>query len=164
VLTDLVELARMRSRSEFLLLIAPQHFLVLDRSVYEPSRVAFTTRVARPPARPALADQAPTRLVAIAKAPGNPYPERIAVGRARNCDVVLRDPSVSKLHAHFTVDVAPLQLVDVGSHNGTRVNGRALSPARQVALVAGDVIAFGDVGARLVDATLLYDLLREEPS
>src|SRR3954468_24106547 len=37
----------------------------------------------------------------VVKAPGNPYPGGMSVGRARNLGVVMRDPSVSKLHAHL---------------------------------------------------------------
>ncbi len=136
--------------------------LLLVDGARDPSRVGFATRVATPArARASAAASASTgaRVIAIAKAAGNPYPERIALGRARNCDVVLRDPSVSKLHACFCLVDAALELTDVGSHNGTRVNGRALLPHRPMRLVVGDLIVFGDVAARLVDAALLRELV-----
>ena len=99
-------------------------------------------------------------MLEIIKAPGNPYPDRISVGRARNCDVVMRDPSVSKLHAHFRVGPMKLELVDIDSQNGTRVNGRALAPHQPQVVEAGDTILFGNVTTRMVDAHMLYDLLR----
>ncbi len=37
----------------------------------------------------------------IAKSEDSPYSDRFSVGRARNCDIVLRYASISKLHAHF---------------------------------------------------------------
>ena len=101
-------------------------------------------------------------LLEVSKAPGNPYPERISVGRARNCDVVMRDPSVSKLHAHFRLrEGGKLDLVDLESQNGTRVNGRALQANSPEWVGAGDTIMFGAVSARLVDSDSLFELLQE---
>jgi hypothetical protein len=159
-MVSLIELARERSRAEFVLVV-PRHFLLLDAALRDPALVAFVTRIARLSSRPsAVSDTQQPRIVAVAKAPGHPYPDRIGVGRARNCDIVLRDPSVSKLHAQFCVAGAALALVDIGSHNGTRINGRRLLRDRPTPLVPGDHVAFGDVATRLLDAALLYDLLR----
>jgi hypothetical protein len=97
----------------------------------------------------------------IAKAPGNPYPERISVGRARNCDVVLRDGSVSKLHAHFYVEGEALDLVDLESQNGTRVNGRTLAPHQRERILLADQIEFGAVHATVADAAALYELFAD---
>lgn len=102
-------------------------------------------------------------VAALAKAPGNPYPDRIAVGRARNCDIVLRDRSVSKLHAHFLVErehgpwVA--SVVDLNSHNGTRVNGTRVPSGGRATVGLGDVVTFGIVSVTLCDAGALHDLL-----
>src|SRR4051794_37256529 len=52
----------------------------------------------------------------------SPY-EDYGVGRARNCDVVLRAPSVSKLHARLRFQGSTLLITDVGSTHGTRVGG-----------------------------------------
>ena len=100
-------------------------------------------------------------LLEVSKAPGNPYPDRISVGRARNCDVVMRDPSVSKLHAHFRLrEAGKLDLVDQGSANGTRVNGRVIAVNAPEWVGPGDTILFGAVSARLVDSDGLFDLLQ----
>jgi hypothetical protein len=95
----------------------------------------------------------------VAKAPGNPYPDRISVGRARNCDIVLREPSVSKLHAHFLRLPGGLELSDFGSQNGTRVNGGVLPPQTPRPVRSGDRLSFGTVETKLVDGADLYDLL-----
>jgi hypothetical protein len=101
-------------------------------------------------------------LLEVSKAPHNPYPDRISVGRARNCDIVMRDPSVSKLHAHLKLgDAGRLDLIDLGSANGTRVNGRVVEANTPEWVAPGDVILFGTVHARLVDADALFDLLQE---
>jgi len=100
-------------------------------------------------------------IVPIAKAPHNPYPDRVSVGRATNCDIVLRDASVSKLHAHFR-DFAsgPLRVVDLGSSNGTKVNGAPLEPQRPVVLEPGDTLQVGGAKARVADGEALYEFLR----
>jgi hypothetical protein len=98
----------------------------------------------------------------VSKAPGNPYPDRVSLGRARNCDLVMRDPSVSKLHAHFRLrEPGKFDLIDLGSQNGTRVNGRALPPNDPEWVAPGDIILFGAVTAKLVDSDALFDLLQE---
>jgi hypothetical protein len=55
--------------------------------------------------RVATKNSAPPRAVenfACVKAPGNPYLDRISIGRAANCDIVLRDasPSASSSASH----------------------------------------------------------------
>src|SRR5262245_5971398 len=58
-------------------------------------------------------EAARTTLVApLVKRQGNPYPDRISIGRARNCDVVITDASVSKLHAHVRAEAGGWVLVD----------------------------------------------------
>ena len=59
------------------------------------------------------------------------------------CDIVLRHPSVSKLHAHFHIGGGRLELVDLDSQNGTRVNGRTLAPNQAMQVSKGDILLFG---------------------
>jgi hypothetical protein len=97
-------------------------------------------------------------IVPVKKREGGPFPERIGVGRARNCDVVLRFPTISKLHAQFRVG-SPLELVDLGSANGTKLNGKPLPPRAPVPVGVGDRIELGAVELQLLDASALYTLL-----
>jgi hypothetical protein len=101
------------------------------------------------------------RVVEVRKREGNPFPERISVGRAKNCDVVLRFPSVSKLHAHFLVRAGDpvYRIVDQQSANGTRVAGRVVAVADGVALNHGDVIRFGVLDLEFIDAGRFYTIL-----
>lgn len=97
----------------------------------------------------------------VAKAPNNPWPERISVGRAKNNDVVLADNSVSKLHAHFklvegTNDYA---IVDAGSRNGTRVNETRLQAGVPTTVQVGDAITFGRTKVSFLDGDALYELV-----
>jgi hypothetical protein len=158
----LAELARASTREQFIAKL-PHCFLLIEGASFDQEAVGFSTRVVDHVAVKRLSQPktAPhVEVLEIVKAPGNPYPDRVSVGRARNCDVCMRDPSVSKLHAHFRVAPGVLELVDIDSQNGTRVNGRTL-PAHQPQPVApGDTILFGNVSTRLVNAAGLYDLLR----
>jgi hypothetical protein len=100
------------------------------------------------------------RVCEVIKRPDNPFPERISVGRANNCDIVLRFPFVSKLHAHFLAGAgAGLRLSDHRSANGTTVAGRALVAGEAVDIHSGDWIGFGPLRVQLLDASDLYDAL-----
>jgi pSer/pThr/pTyr-binding forkhead associated (FHA) protein len=48
--------------------------------------------------------------------------ERITIGRAPHCDLVVDDPLVSLIHASLVMGVVSLCIRDEGSTNGTFVN------------------------------------------
>lgn len=81
----------------------------------------------------------------VCKQAQNPWHDRVSVGRARNNDLVLRDDSVSKLHAHFRVQGDQVMLLDTGSRNGTRRNGTPLQTDVEIELNAGDLVKIGRV-------------------
>ena len=56
--------------------------------------------------------------------------ERLAIGRDSANDVVLADPNVSRMHAEVTQRGDVIELVDLGSRNGTRLNGEPVTRAR----------------------------------
>ncbi|MEV4801084.1 DUF1707 and FHA domain-containing protein [Nonomuraea sp. NPDC049421] len=70
---------------------------------------------------------------------------RYVVGRGSACDLVLSDLTVSRVHAELRRESdGEWMLVDLGSLNGTRLNGwRLVGPAR---VKSGDEVAFGDCG------------------
>lgn len=69
------------------------------------------------------------------------------VGRGEGVDVVLDDPSVSRLHAELIRRGPHVYIADLGlSSNGTRVNGR---PVGRRVLADGDVVSFGGARARV---------------
>jgi hypothetical protein len=106
--------------------------------------------------RPSLRD---AKILRVVKAPGNPYADRVSVGRAANCDIVIRESSVSKLHAHFKLEADRVMLVDVRSANGTFVNGRRLDPLRPAPVESGDLLLFGLIAVQYLDAGKLWDVL-----
>ena len=156
----LADLAHATTRDEFVSQ-QPHQFLVLEQALVS-DEVQFATQVVDPVSlkRATARRAANIEVLPVLKAAGNPYPDRVSVGRARNCDIVMRDPSVSKLHAHFRVGGPKLELVDIDSQNGTRLNGKPLAPHQPAAVSPGDTLLFGSVSCKLVDAAALYDLLR----
>lgn len=151
---DLVRLARAATRDLFAKQ-APRFVLVGPRT--RAFEIAFRTDDV--PFQPGKVMPRDFHLYAIAKSAGNPYAERISVGRARNCDVALRHSSVSKLHAHFRVEDSSVLLIDNNSRNGTRVDDRVLTPELRERVGSGSRIAFGSFGTLLLDAFALFDFL-----
>ncbi len=71
------------------------------------------------------------------------------VGRRFDCDLVLTSQNVSSRHASFFLRHDVLHLRDLGSTNGTFVNGERVTSGRPVS--DNDVICFADQGCRLLE-------------
>jgi pSer/pThr/pTyr-binding forkhead associated (FHA) protein len=84
---------------------------------------------------------------------------RVTLGRATNVDVCLPYPKISKLHAIFTWSEATYQVLDVGSTNGTYVNGKRLAPKTAEAIPDGALLNFWHIGARFCSAVRLHAIL-----
>jgi hypothetical protein len=69
----------------------------------------------------------------------------VVLGRGKDCNVVLDDPSVSRRHAEVRLEPEGHWVVDLGSTNGTEVNGRRVDRAK---LDVGDVITIGQTELR----------------
>ncbi|MEZ6186857.1 MAG: FHA domain-containing protein [Planctomycetota bacterium] len=90
-------------------------------------------------------------LVPLLKSARNPFTQFLTVGRARNNDVILTAPSVSKVHAWLShAGPSGWFLMDNASTNGTTQNGTRLPPRQNVPLRVGDSLGFG--GALVVFA------------
>ena len=95
--------------------------------------------IAAAPAEPPPAE----REVVTLTFEGRDYPvvsRVVAIGRSRECDVRLADTNVSRRHAELRQDGATYWLVDLGSTNGTDLNGRRVEREK---LSDGDVITIG---------------------
>jgi len=67
----------------------------------------------------------------------------VVVGRGLENAIPIRDTKASRSHCRFTAEGAGARVEDLGSKNGTLINGKRLKEAR--ALVPGDRIEIGDV-------------------
>jgi len=67
----------------------------------------------------------------------------VTVGRSADADLQVDYAGTSRLHARIDMDGGQIQVTDLQSHNGTKVNGVAISEPR--ALVSGDEISLGEV-------------------
>ena len=65
----------------------------------------------------------------------------VRLGRTASCDVVVQHKSVSRHHARIVVGPHGAELEDLGSKNGTQVNGQRISA--RVALRDQDEILLG---------------------
>lgn len=82
------------------------------------------------------------KVIALEKSDRNAFKTKITVGRAKNNDVIIRAAKVSKIHAAFVIGKDEWQLMDMGSVNGTVVNGERLEKNQSVKLNSGDMISF----------------------
>lgn len=64
------------------------------------------------------------------------------VGRSSQCQVLLESPSVSRRHACLTVVGHRLTVTDLGSRNGTSIDGVRVQMARAL---PGQIVTFGSV-------------------
>lgn len=67
--------------------------------------------------------------------------ESVVIGRLPECDIALPDPNVSRRHAEVRRHGNEFVVVDLGSTNGTKVNGTHVSGERR--LHDGDEISVG---------------------
>jgi pSer/pThr/pTyr-binding forkhead associated (FHA) protein len=74
-----------------------------------------------------------------------PFPSggqgRFTIGRDAGCDMVLPDPTVSRWHAGLRREASGWLLDDLGSTNGTRLNGWRVNAPMLVG--PGDRVSFG---------------------
>jgi hypothetical protein len=68
------------------------------------------------------------------------------IGRSSSCDLVLTDDAVSRRHAEIALRGGLCAVRDLGSCNGTYVNGRAV---RRAVLRRGDELQVGETFLRL---------------
>jgi two-component system response regulator AtoC len=67
----------------------------------------------------------------------------ILIGRSTDADLPLTDETASRAHAKVITSDGSARVHDLGSHNGTFVNGERIDGTR--ALVSGDVLTIGEI-------------------
>jgi len=89
-----------------------------------------------------------SRLILVAEGKETSFPltgDAYTLGRHKNNDIAVSDPKVSSFHARIERGQEGYQLVDLGSRNGTFVNGKRIETAL---LKTGDEVRLG--AARLL--------------
>lgn len=84
------------------------------------------------------------------------------LGRSPVAEIRLSDPSVSAEHARLLLDDDGAKILDVGSKNGTTLNGRRLDRGEAPWLQPMDRLTFGRVQAFACDPRVLRGVLRQD--
>lgn len=90
--------------------------------------------------------------------PGVTFPlvgDQITIGRDSSNEVAINDAEVSRKHARMIFQGGKYVIEDLGSTNGTFVNGQRL--AGPVVLKSGDVVSLGE------QIVLMYDAINMDP-
>ena len=75
---------------------------------------------------------------------------KLVVGRAVTSDVPIYDPTISRRHAEIVLTENGVRVTDLGSSNGTFLNGAKITEAEAG---ANDVVTFGKVAFRVKEVT-----------
>jgi hypothetical protein len=106
-----------------------------------------------PPAIPAPSTSGAITFKLTLELDGKPLPFTLkggisAIGRAPDNDITIAEPSVSNRHAFVAVEGRVIIVRDLGSTNGTFVNGTRIDSCQ---LKPGDKVIFGRVSAVVVE-------------
>ncbi len=85
--------------------------------------------------------------------------EMTLIGRGEGCDVRLEHKSISKLHCVLVKTDGLILLRDLGSTNGTRVNGQRV---RRAALLPNDMLSIASLKFRVLFGAKLLDAISPE--
>jgi len=134
---ELAEAAREHAEIEGYTLLGPVEVDVFESTRVKPGQVSVVAEVheGEMPCELILPDG---HRIAVGDTP-------VVIGRLPECDIVLNDPNVSRRHAEVFRQGRDVVVRDLGSTNGTKVNG---SPVSTVVVVNGDEIFIG--ASRLV--------------
>jgi hypothetical protein len=132
---ELADAAREHARLEGYSFLGPVDVQIYEGSRLRAGRFTITTEVHEgeeglAPAELVLPDG---QRVEVGSGP-------VVIGRLPECTVVLSDPNVSRRHAELRRAGDSVLVTDLGSTNGTRVNGERI---REHYLTSGDEISVG---------------------
>lgn len=141
LISELAEAAREYARSEDWVLPGPVSVELTAGERLRVGQFQVTASVHEPGRQPAggALVLASGERVALAAAV-------VGLGRLPTCDVVLADPNASRRHAEVRPTGGGWAVVDLGSTNGTRVNGLPVMGERLLA--DGDLITIGATSLR----------------
>jgi hypothetical protein len=141
---ELAEAAREHARNEQYTFVGPIDVQILEGPRLRSGRFSVDAEVIEGPD-----GLAPAELVLPGGGRVSIESEAVVIGRMPECAVVLSDPNVSRRHAEVVRVNETFVVRDLGSTNGTKLNG---VPIREQYLTTGDNITVGST-------TLVFELL-----
>jgi hypothetical protein len=132
---ELSDAAREHARVESYSFVGPVEVEIFEGSNLKPGRFTVTAEVREGEDGGFLAE--------LVLPDGRRIPvgsEPVVIGRLPECEVVLSDSNVSRRHAEIRRKDDGVFVTDLGSTNGTRVNG---APVREQLLTSGDEVSVG---------------------
>ena len=134
--TELVEAAKEYARDEGYVLRGPVTVKLSDDDTVKTGRIQITSKV--------RTNESPVVAASLVITGRDPLPladKSITIGRSPDCDVSFDDANISRRHAEIRVVLGAHVISDLGSTNGTKVNGVPITLERT--LRDGDIIALG---------------------
>jgi hypothetical protein len=141
---ELAEAAREHARNEQYTFVGPIDVQILEGPRLRAGRFSVAAEVIEGPD-----GLAPAELVLPGGGRIHIEAAPIIIGRMPECGVVLSDPNVSRRHAEVLRVNEAFMVRDLGSTNGTKVNG---APVREQYLQSGDNITVGST-------TIVFEML-----
>lgn len=89
---------------------------------------------------------------------------RVTIGRSDSCDIVIEDPAVSETHCAIEPRGEEMVVIDLGSTNGTLVNGTPLEPSLIRTLLSEDILTLGRHSFQYFTPVVLYRYLQLSPA
>jgi Protein of unknown function (DUF3662)/FHA domain len=132
---ELADAAREHARAEGYSFVGPVDVQIFEGTRLRAGRFTITTEV-----REGVDGLAPAELVLEDGTRIQVGTEPVVIGRLPECSVVLSDPNVSRRHAEIRRVGDAIVVTDLGSTNGTRVNG---SSVHEQQLESGDEVTVG---------------------
>lgn len=154
-LESILKLARTRTGALDATFDVPVLLLVSEEAEYE-----AVTAVGSVPTTEVSGDSRTTLVIPIqarAPAPGQP---QLSFGRSTVCDIMIPVASVSKHHGYFQAMAQGWLVSDVGSTNGTSVEGQPVTKSG-TPLTDGCSLRLGRVLAQFLSAKSFCDVLRQ---
>jgi len=141
---ELAEAAREHARNEQYTFVGPIDVQILEGSRLRAGRFSVAAEVIEGPE-----GRAPAELVLPGGGRVQVDADPVVIGRLPECGVVLSDPNVSRRHAEVLRVNDAFLVRDLGSTNGTKLNGAGI---RESYLATGDNITVGST-------TLVFEML-----
>ena len=138
---ELADAVREHARDEGYAFVGPVEIAIEEDQSLTPGQFLVASELVEAPggARVAALAMDDGHRVVVAEAP-------VTIGRASECEIAVQDPNVSRRHAEVRREGDEFVVVDLGSTNGTKVNGAGVKRPKR--LTDGDEIMVGTTRLR----------------